>query len=90
MTPRTIFLTQQEGFFPAGGKPLASVNAGVSAIEALERASCILGTVVDLAMNVGEDGIRGSEAFAIQYLTEMAKALVDAAATGKIVVEGSQ
>ncbi|MHB0817280.1 DUF3077 domain-containing protein [Stutzerimonas stutzeri] len=79
---RRPVVTRLQGFFSCGGKPMATVNAGVPASDALEHASCLLATVVDLAMNVGESGVRGSEAFAIQYLTEMAKALVDAAAMG--------
>lgn len=87
MKRRAIFATRAEGLFKVAGKPLVSVNAGMPAEEALNRASCILGTVIDLAMNVGDDGIRGSEAFAIQYLAEMAKALVDASSVGEVVKE---
>ncbi|KIQ03917.1 MULTISPECIES: DUF3077 domain-containing protein [Pseudomonas] len=87
MTRRAIFATRVEGLFEVAGKPLVSVNAGMPVEEALSRASCILGTVVDLAMNVGDDGIRGTEVFAIQYLVEMAKALVDASSVGEVVTE---
>lgn len=87
MKRRAVFVTQSQGLFQTLGKPLVSVNAGMPVEEALSRASCILGTVVDLAMNVGDDGIRGTEAFAIQYLVEMAKALVDASSVGEVARE---
>lgn len=79
MTQATV-VTCNTGF--ARKAPMISVSAGVPVTDALEHASCILATIVDLAMNIGDDGIRGSEAFAIQYLTEMAKALVDSSAMG--------
>lgn len=85
-----IPLTRSEGFFSIGGRPLASVNSGIPAVEALERASCILSAVVDLATNAVDEGVLGAEAFAIQCLAEVAKALVDAAATGELAGEGSQ
>ena len=85
-----IPLTRLEGFFHVNGRPLASVNSGIPAVEALERASCILSAVVDLATNAVDEGVLGSEAFAIQCLSEVAKALVDAAATGQLTGDGSQ
>lgn len=85
-----IPLTRPEGFFHIDGRPLASVNSGIPAVVALERASCILSAVVDLATNAVDEGGLGSEAFAIQCLSEVAKALVDAVATGELAGEGSQ
>lgn len=82
--------TRAEDFFHVSGRALASVNSGIPAVEALERASCILSAVVGLATNAVDEGVLGSEAFAIQCLAEVAKALVDAAATGELAGEGCQ
>ena len=83
-------LTQRQEFsrFPEG--MLFSVNAGMPIDDALEQASNLLACVDSLAVQVGADGIRGSEIFAIQYLAEMAKALVDASCSGLFDAEGGQ
>lgn len=65
-----------------GTHPMISVNGGVPVNIALEQASCILGVIRDMAIDISEvDGV-GAEIFGIQYLTEMAKGLVDASISG--------
>ncbi len=87
---RRRILTQPQEFsrFPAG--MLFAVKAGMPVADALEQASNLLACVDSLAVQVGADGVRGSEIFAIQYLAEMAKALVDASTGGLFDAEGSQ
>lgn len=87
---RRRILTQLEGFnrFPDG--MLFSVNAGVPVEVALEHASCLLGCVNDLTVILSQGEGRGSEIHAIQYLTEMAKALVDASSSGVYDAERDQ
>lgn len=83
-------LTSPEGFsrYPAG--MLFSVNAGMPVDLALEHASCLLAIVHDLATSLVDGNAKGSEAPAIQYLAEMAKALVDASSCGMYGAEGGQ
>lgn len=83
-------LTRPAAFcgFPAG--TLFSVNEGMPVADALEQASNLLACVDTLAVQVGTDGVRGSEIFAIQCLAEMAKALVDASRDGVYRTEGDQ
>lgn len=66
----------------SGAGPLASVNAGMPISAALEHVSCILWSIEDLASSIAESGLQGSEMFAIKYLTETAKGLVDASIHG--------
>lgn len=73
--------------FTTAAGPLVSVNAGMPINDALEQASCILGVIEDLAINISENGLEGSEIFAIQYLTETAKGLVDASIGGLLAAE---
>lgn len=82
--------TDSEGFcrYPAG--MLFSVNAGMPVELALEHASCLLGCVGDLATTIGKGEGQGSEVHAIQYLTEMAKALIDASSCAVCDAEGGQ
>lgn len=68
--------------FTTTAGPLVSVNAGMPLGDALEQASCILGVIQDLAINISEVEQQGSEIFAIQYLAETAKGLVDASIGG--------
>lgn len=74
-------LTSPQGFcrYPTG--MLFSVNAGMPVELALEHASCLLDCVGDLATTITIGEGRGSEACVIQYLAEMAKALVDASSS---------
>lgn len=80
---RRAVVTIQQGFFqPGGGQHLAAVNAGAPAVDALEQASCLIASIADLAAAIGDGGLACEGAFAIQYLAETARALVDAAALG--------
>lgn len=82
MSRRTV-VTSQQGFFRLGsGQPLAVVSAGVPAADALEQASCLIASIIDLAAAMGDGGLSNGGAFAIQHLAETAHALVDAAALG--------
>ena len=62
----------------SGAGPLA----GMPISAALEHVSCILWSIEDLASNIAERGLQGSEMFAIKYLAETAKGLVDASIHG--------
>ncbi|PRW26177.1 hypothetical protein CSB96_1508 [Pseudomonas aeruginosa] len=42
----------------------------------------MLGCVHELVITISDGDIRGQEIFAVQYLTEMAKALVDSSSEG--------
>jgi len=79
---RRPVLTRREGFckFPDGS--LFSVNADMPAALALEQASNLLSCVESLTVSLADGSAGGSEVFAVQYLAEMAKALVDASAAG--------
>lgn len=88
---RRRILTQPQEFsrFPAGS--LFTVNTGMPVADALEQASNLLACVESLAVSIGADTAQGgSEVFAIQYLAEMAKALVDASSGGVYEAEGGQ
>ncbi|HHR1017150.1 TPA: DUF3077 domain-containing protein, partial [Klebsiella pneumoniae] len=50
--------------------------------DALELASNMLRCVHELVITISDGDTNGQEIFAVQYLTEMAKALVEAAAEG--------
>lgn len=82
MSRRRIAATHATGFcrYPVG--PLFSVNEGMPVDLALEHASCLLDCVNSLAVTIGDGNAHGSEIYAVQYLAEMAKALVDAAGDG--------
>lgn len=71
----------------SGAGPLASVNAGMPISAALEHVSCILWSIEDLASSIAESGLQGSEMFAIKYLAEAAKGLVDASIHGLLKQE---
>ncbi|MBS0372544.1 MAG: DUF3077 domain-containing protein [Proteobacteria bacterium] len=80
--PRRV--TAQHPFFSCSptGDTLFSVRPNVALDDALDLASCFLasalGTVEQVAQNVGGDQIHGAA-----YLVEMAKAVVDAATLAK-------
>jgi hypothetical protein len=80
-------LTSRETF---GNFALFSVNPGVPARDALEQASNLLSCVESLATDIGGGTAQGSDIFALQYLVEMARALVDATHVGISSVEGGQ
>ena len=90
MTRRPVAVTQPEHFgrYPEGA--LFSVNEGMPITVALEYASTLLACVDDLTVTIGAGNGQGAEAYAIQYLAEMAKALVDACASGALHAERSQ
>lgn len=90
MTRGPVAVTQPEYFGRYQTGSLFSVNEGMSIIVALEHASTLLACVDSLAVTIGDGNAQGSEAYAIQYLSEMAKALVDACAAGALHPEGSQ
>lgn len=76
-------VTIQQGFSTLGdGQPMAFACAGVPVVDALEHASCLIASINDLAMAMGDGGLPSGGAFAIQHLADMARALVDAAAIG--------
>jgi len=57
---------------------LFSVNPGVPIGDALEKASCILAAALDVLWDMGTDAVRGSEEpWAVFFLVEMSKAVVD-------------
>lgn len=91
MSGSPVFLTGKAGIFrQANGEYLAFVPAGLNAKRALEQASCMMACVETLAGELVDGDGDASKAAAIQYLNEMAKALVDAAAIGSIDEESSQ
>jgi hypothetical protein len=87
MNRHQVACTQQELFchFPAGA--LFSVNEGMPVTLALEHASTLLACVDSLSLTIGDGKGQGSEAYAIQYLAEMARALVDACVSGSLHTE---
>lgn len=90
MTRPATAVTENASFFAVGKRPLLAANAGVPILDALEQASNLLATVEGLAANIVAGTGEGSEIYAIQYLTEMAKALVDASAGGAMRMGGAQ
>ncbi|MFZ3205741.1 MAG: DUF3077 domain-containing protein [Pseudomonas sp.] len=90
MSRRPVAVTQPENFGRHQEGALFSVNEGMPITVALEYASTLLSCVDSLAVTIGDGNGQGSEAYAIQYLAEMAKALVDACASGALHAEGSQ
>lgn len=76
------------GKYNAQNQRLFSVNAGVSAEEALQHASLILNCVNTLsflgAVDDGNDAVR----WASHYLSEMAKAIIDDVTLGLQHMEG--
>ncbi|MNN57177.1 hypothetical protein D3C81_1721480 [compost metagenome] len=79
MTRRPIATTRAQSFGPTGGPALFSVNPGVPIHDALQCASNVLSCVHELVITISDGDAHGQEICAVQYLTEMAKALVDAA-----------
>jgi hypothetical protein len=61
---------------------LFAVRAGVSAKDALEHASCLLSVALDIRHEAIESS--SATAWASAYLTEMAKAAIDAATSGML------
>lgn len=89
MSRRPAVTRARGGFLEWDGHRTLTVTPGVPARAALEQASSILRCVDCLAMNFADEGIRGSDIFALQYLAEMARALVDASAEGLADMEGA-
>ncbi|MNN50792.1 hypothetical protein D3C81_1653960 [compost metagenome] len=73
-----------------GNYALFSVNTGSDVVDALEQASNILDCMHELTITVSESETPGKEVFAVQYLNEMAKALVDSAVRGLLAKGGSR
>lgn len=72
--------TSLHSFFSCNPRqdPLFAVRAGVSANDALEMASSLLASAATTAYRVaGDEGCE--EIFAVAYLVEMARGVVDAA-----------
>ncbi|HBO2976771.1 DUF3077 domain-containing protein [Pseudomonas aeruginosa] len=82
MTRRPIATTRARSFGPSAGPALFSVNPGVPIHDALQCASNMLGCVHELVITISDGEMHGQEIFAVQYLAEMAKALVDSASEG--------
>ncbi|MFI8480149.1 DUF3077 domain-containing protein [Pseudomonas sp. NPDC078700] len=82
--------TRQELFCQLPTGPLLSVNEGVSVTDALEHASCILACVDSLSASIGDGNAQPVDAYAIQYLNELAKGLIDACVSGTLRKEASQ
>jgi len=74
--------TQPGPLFEIGGRELFTVNLRLPIEDAQEHAANLFGCVEDLAVNIGAETAQGAEIFAIQYLAEMAKTLVNAANQG--------
>ncbi|MDP3845529.1 MAG: DUF3077 domain-containing protein [Pseudomonas sp.] len=83
-------LTTAQPFSVIGGKPLFSVNADVPAVDALEHASCLMECAARLSLTVATETAEGGEAFAVHYLAEMVKALIDSCASGAFYSEVKQ
>lgn len=80
-------VTASHGFHSISERPLFSVNPGMPLADALEQASNLMECVERLTLIIGSDapGLpHGLDAFAAHYLAEMAKALVDACASGAV------
>jgi hypothetical protein len=75
-------LTITQPFSVISGKPLFSVNADVPTVDALEHASCLMECAARLSLTVATETAEGGEAFAVHYLAEMVKALIDSCASG--------
>lgn len=82
--------TRQELFCQLPTGPLLSVNEGVPITDALEHASCLLACVNSLSASIGNGSIEPVDAYAIQYLNELAKGLIDACASGSLHMVASQ
>nr|WP_294973710.1 DUF3077 domain-containing protein [uncultured Pseudomonas sp.] len=82
MTRRPIATTRARPFGPSAGPALYTVNPGIPIHDALQCASNMLACVHELVITISDGDAHGQEVFAAQYLTEMARALVDAAGEG--------
>ncbi|EOF7609760.1 DUF3077 domain-containing protein [Pseudomonas aeruginosa] len=82
MTRRPVATTRAHPFGPSAGPALFTVNPGVPIHDALQCASNMLGCVHELVITISDGDMRGQEIFGLQYLTDMAKALVDSASEG--------
>lgn len=60
---------------------LFQVNGGVPAVEALEAASLYLASALDMSSDSVQEG-QGDGAYAVSYLIELAKAVVDSVSAG--------
>ena len=86
-------VTAAHGFHVMDGRPLFSVNPGLPLHDALEQASNLLESIERLTVVIGSDCAsvdHRRDAFAASYLAEMAKALVDACASGSMCPGGGE
>ncbi len=70
-------VTTQTHFSPTEGRPLFSVNPGIPVDDALEQAAILLECIEHLVVCAAST-CKGSAAAALQYLSEMASAVVAA------------
>ncbi|MEN0106888.1 MAG: DUF3077 domain-containing protein [Pseudomonas sp.] len=77
MSGQTISVTDSRSFCRVDKKKLFSVNAGIPVEHALEQASDLLHCLESLIVSHGAIN-EAAERTALQYLAEMARALVDA------------
>ena len=79
------------GFHPIdrNGGTMFTVAEGVPATDALEQASSLLACIESLSLSVATATVNGGEAFAVFYLAEMAKAMIDASGDS-LRMEGGQ
>ena len=70
-------VTTQTHFSPTEGRPLFSVNPGIPVDDALEQATILLGCIEHLVVCDASTS-KGSAAATLQYLSEMARAVVAA------------
>lgn len=84
----TKLRTETAAFGLSDQNPLFSVNKGFDMIDALEHASALLECANHLSLTVAGERAGPHAAYASHYLSEMAKAVVDACLAGAIVVNG--
>lgn len=87
---RLSIQTEAQEFHTTGTASLFTVQAGLPIVDALEQASNLLECVRSLSLTVATEMGNGGEAFAAQYLAEMAKALIDACVSGAFQAEVNQ
>ena len=83
-------VTSSNPFCYMGGKPLLSINSGVPVADAMQHVSDLLECVRSLTQAVATQTGKPVDAFAAFYLSEMAKAVVDACQDGVTHVGAGQ
>lgn len=76
-------VTEGQAFHTTGSSTQSffAVAAGIPVADALKEASCFLAASSSLLTKLIDDGLDTSDAFAIQFLVEAGKALLDSTAT---------